>query len=161
MVESLGVAGSVVGIISLSIQISQGLLKFYRSWKDQDSVVSDICVSLESLSETLTIMLTAIQPPAKYDKIVKNNVEENIDRMSGTLKKLEYELKKIQGTETLKPGARATMRHHIRRAFYPFKEETLNQLQRAVAEARSNLDLALQMLQMFVYECCYIRIWLI
>jgi uncharacterized coiled-coil protein SlyX len=161
MVESLGVAGSVVGIISLSIQISQGLLKFYRSWKDQDSVVSDICVSLESLSETLTIMLTAIQPPAKYDKIVKNNVEENIDRMSGTLKKLEYELKKIQGTETPKPGARATMRHHIRRAFYPFKEETLNQLQRAVAEARSNLDLALQMLQMFVYECCYIRIWLI
>jgi hypothetical protein len=161
MAESLGVAGSVVGIISLSIQISQGLLKFYRSWKDQDSVVSDICVSLESLSETLTIMLTAIQPPAKYDKVVKNNVEENIDRMSGTLKKLEYELKKIQGTETPKPGARATMRHHIRRAFYPFKEETLNQLQRAVAEARSNLDLALQMLQMFVYECCYIRIWLI
>jgi hypothetical protein len=161
MAESLGVAGSVVGIISLSIQISQGLLKFYRSWKDQDSVVSDICVSLESLSETLTIILTAIQPPAKYDKIVKNNVEENIDRMSGTLKKLEYELKKIQGTEIPKSGARATMRHHIRRAFYPFKEETLNQLQRAVAEARSNLDLALQMLQMFVYECCYIRIWLI
>jgi hypothetical protein len=161
MAGSLGVAGSVVGIISLSVQISQGLLKFYRSWKDQDSAVSDICVSLESLSETLTIMLTAIQPPAKYDKIVKNNVEENIDRMSGTLKKLEYELKKIQGTETPKPGARATMRHHIRRAFYPFKEETLNQLQRAVAEARSNLDLALQMLQMFVYECCYIRIWLI
>jgi hypothetical protein len=146
MAKSLGVAGSVVGIISLSIQISQGLLKFYRSWKDQDSAVSDICVSPKSLSETLTIMLTAIQPPAKYNKIVKNNVEENINCVSRTLKKLEYKLKKIQGTEAPKPGAQATMQHYIRRALYPFKEETLNQLQQAVTETRSNLDLALQML---------------
>ncbi|KAF2002593.1 hypothetical protein P154DRAFT_573796 [Amniculicola lignicola CBS 123094] len=92
-------------------------------------------------------MLTVIQPPAKYDKIVKNNVEENVNHMSGALRKLEYELKKIQGTEARKLGARAIMRRHMRKALYPFRKETLNEIQRAVAEAHSNLDLALKVLQ--------------
>jgi hypothetical protein len=157
MAESLGVAGSVVGIISLSMQISEGLLKYYRSWKDQDNAVSDLCASLESLSESLTILSTAIQPPVKFGKAVKNDVEKNVDRMSGTLKKLKDELEKIKGTQTPKPGARATMRRHVRRALYPFREETLNKMQRAIDNARSDLDLALQVLQMSVYQ--YFSVW--
>lgn len=161
MAESLAIAGSVVGIISLSIQISQGLLKFYGSWKDQDDVVSGVRLSLESLSKTLTITMTAIQPPAKYDESIKDDVEENVGHIRGALKKLEYELKKIQGIEVPKPGKRAIIRRHTLRMLYPFKEETLNKIQQAVAEARSNLDLALQVLQMLVYKSYYVRIWLI
>ncbi|OCK89794.1 uncharacterized protein K441DRAFT_699583 [Cenococcum geophilum 1.58] len=39
------------------------------------------------------------------------------------------------------------MRRHVRRALYPFREETLSKIQRVVSEARSNLYLALQVLQ--------------
>jgi len=152
MAEALGVAGSVVGIISLSIQISQGLLNYYGSWKDQDNAVSSTCASLEGLSKTLTILSTAIQTHSNLDKIIIKNVEEHVNRISGVLKKLEDELEKVQSTETPNPGMRAAMRRHVRRALYPFMEETLNKIQQAVAEARSNLDLALQALQMFVYQ---------
>ena len=151
MAEALGVAGSVVGIVSLGIQLTQGLLKYYGSWKDQDSDISDMCASLDSLQRTLTILSKTIQPPARFSMSIKDSLEKNVNRINGALEKLKDELGKIQGTESPKPGARSAMRRHVRRALYPFREETLSKIQRVVSEACSNLDLALQVLQVFVY----------
>ena len=150
MAEALGVAGSVVGIVSLGIQLTHGLLKYYGSWKDQDNVVEDMCISLENLSGSLTVLEKALQPPAKFDKSVKDSVEKNFNTMYGTIRNLEDELRKVREAESPKVGVRSAMRRHVRRAFYPFREETLSKIQRAVAEAHLNLDLALQVLQMSV-----------
>jgi hypothetical protein len=150
MAEALGVAGSVVGIVSIGIQIAQGFLKYYGAWKDQDGDVSNMCASLDNLLGTLTILLKTIQPPAKFDEDVKDNVEKSINTFGGALEKLKGELKKVQDTESPKPGVRSTMRRHVRRALYPFKEDTLRKIQGAASEARSNLALALQVLQVFV-----------
>jgi predicted transcriptional regulator with HTH domain len=151
MAEALGVARSVAGIVSLGIQLTQGLLKYYGSWKDQDNDISDMCASLDSLRRTLVILSETIQPPARFGVSIKDSVEKNINRINGALEQLKDELRKVQGTEPLKPGARSAMRRHVRRALYPFREETLSKIQRVVSEARSNLDLALQVLQVFVY----------
>lgn len=148
MAEALGVAGSVVGIVSLSIQLTHGLLKYYGSWKDQDNVVEDMCISLNNLSGSLTVLEMALQPPARFDKSVKESVEKNINAMYGTMRKLEDELGKVRDAELPKVGVRSAMRRHVRRAFYPFQEETLSKIQRVVAEAHPNLNLALQVLQM-------------
>ena len=78
-------------------------------------------------------------------------VVENVDCVNVAMKKLEDELKKVQNTESPKPGVRAAMRRHVRRALYPFKEETLQEIQNAVSEARSDLELTLQVLHMLVY----------
>jgi len=150
MAEAFGVASSVVGIVSLGIQLTQGLLKYYGSWKDQDNVVADMCTSLDNLSGSLTVLEKALQPPARFDKSVKDSVEKNINAMYGTMRKLEDELRKVRDAESPKVGVRSAMRRHVRRGLYPFREETLNKIQRVVAEARQNLDLALQVLQMFV-----------
>jgi hypothetical protein len=125
--------------------------QYYRSWKDQDNDISDVCASLDSLQRTLTILSKTIQPPARFDMGIKDSVEKNVNCINGALEKLTDELRKVQGTELLKSGARSAMRRHVRRALYPFREETLSNIQRVVSEARSNLDLALQVLQVFVY----------
>lgn len=151
MTEALGVAGSVVGIVSLGIQLTQGLLKYYGSWKDQDNDISDMCASLDSLQRTLTILSKTIQAPAKFGMSIKDSVEKNVNHIRGALEKFKDELRKVQGTESPKPGARSAMRRHVRRALYPFKEETLSKIQRVVSEACATLDLALQVLQVFVY----------
>lgn len=147
MAEAFGIAGSAVGIVSLGIQITQGLLKYYGSWKGQDIDIAIICASLDSLSETLKILEKTTQPPTRFNKNIKDNVEKNVNAMSGAVRKLDDELSKFHDVES---GARLAMRRHVRRAFYPFKEETLNRIQRVVTEARLNLGLALQALQMFV-----------
>ena len=151
MAEALGVAGSVVGIVSLGIQLTQGLLKYYGSWKDQDNDISDMCASLDSLQRTLTILSKTIQPPARFGMSIKDSVEKHVNRIHSALERLKDELRKVQGTESPKPGSRSAMRRHVRRALYPFREETLSKIRRVVFEARSNLDLALQVLQVFVY----------
>jgi hypothetical protein len=151
MAEALGVAGSVVGIVSLGIQLTEGLLKYYASWKDQDNDISAMCASLDSLQRTLTVLSRTIQPPARFGMSIKDSVEKNVNCITGILEKLKDELEKVQGTEPPNPGARSAMRRHVRRALYPFREETLSKIQRVVSEARSNLDLALQVLQVFVY----------
>jgi phosphotransferase system IIB component len=78
-------------------------------------------------------------------------VARNMNRVDTDIRRLEVELKKVQSAdnESLKPGVRAAMRRHARRAFYPFKEETLHKIQNAISEARSNLNLSLQVLDMW------------
>jgi hypothetical protein len=52
-----------------------------------------------------------------------------------------------KGTKTSESGTRTKMRHQIPRWLYPFKEETLKDIQKTAYEARSSLSLALQILQ--------------
>jgi hypothetical protein len=153
----LGVAASVVGIISFGIQIAQGILQYYGSWKDQDSDVADMCASLDSLSRTLAVLSETFQRHDPPSMSIQNRVVESVDRVNIVMKKLEDELKNVRNTESPRPGVRAAMRRHVRRGLYPFKEETLQKIQNAVSEARSDLNLTLQVLHMLVsgtYQSC-------
>ena len=147
MAEAFGVAGSAVGVISLGIQVAQGLLKYYGSWKDQDADISRMCASLDSLQATLAAI--SEQSLSKFGEGMKENVEKNINLVREGLEELAKELEKVRSAESPKPGARETLRRHLRRAYYPFKEETLLKIQRVVSDARSNLNLALNALNMF------------
>jgi ankyrin repeat domain-containing protein 50 len=148
----LGILSGAVGLVSFGIQITQGLLEYYGSWKDQDTDVSDMCASLDSLLRALTILRETKQRHATSSMQVENSVEEIVNRVDEAMKKLDDELRKVRGTEYPKPGGmRAAMRRHVRRALYPFKEQTLRKIQQVVSEARSNLGIALQVLQVFVY----------
>ena len=147
----LGVAASVVGIISFGIKLTQGLLQYYGSWRDQDSNVADMCASLDSLSRTLAVLSETIQRHDPPNMSMQKRVVESVDGVNIAMKKLEDELKKVQNTEPLKPGVRAAMRRHVRRALYPFKEETLRKIQNVVSEARSDFSLTLQVLHTLVH----------
>jgi ankyrin repeat domain-containing protein 50 len=143
----LDVATGVVGIISFGMQISQGILQYYGSWKDQDGEVANMCASLDNLSGSLAVLSHTFQQHAPKPSIL-DIVAKNMNRVNVDMKRLEVELKKVQGAdnESLNPGVRAAMRRHARRAFYPFKEETLQKIQKAISEARSNLNLSLKVL---------------
>ena len=90
----LGVAASVVGILSFGIEIAQGLLQYYGSWKDQDSDVADMCASLDSLSRTLAVLSETFQRHDPPSMSIQKRVVESVDRVNIVMKKLEDELKK-------------------------------------------------------------------
>jgi hypothetical protein len=91
----LGVAASVVGIISFGIQIAQGILQYYGSWRDQDSDVADMCVSLDSLSRTLAVLSETFQRHDPPSMSIQKRVVESVDRVNIVMKKLKDELKKV------------------------------------------------------------------
>ena len=146
----LGVAASVISIISFGIQIAQGLQQYYESWRDQDSEVADMCASLDSLSRTLAVLSETFQRHDPPSMSIQQRVVESVHSVNITMKKLEGELEKVQNRESPIQGVRDAIRRHVRRTLYPFKEETLQKIQNAVSEARSDLNLALQVLHMSV-----------
>ena len=115
----LGVAASVVGIISLGIQVAQGLLQYYGSWRDQDSDIADMCASLDSLSRILTALSETFQRHDPPSMSIQKRVVESVDCVNIAMKKLKDVLEKVQSTESPIPGIRAAIRRHARRTLYP------------------------------------------
>ncbi|OJD10599.1 hypothetical protein AJ78_08434, partial [Emergomyces pasteurianus Ep9510] len=152
MAEAFGVAGSAAGIFSLGIQLTQGLLKYYGSWKGQDGEILKLWASLDNLSEIFRVLSKIIEPSATSDKKIRDTVGKSIHHVDVCVGTLKEELKKIQDPKSPKPEWKSTMRRHVRRAYYPFKEETLEKIQRAVDKACGNLNLSLQALEMFVHH---------
>jgi hypothetical protein len=145
-----GVVASAVGILSFGIQIAQGFLKYYGSWKDYDSDILNLCSSLDSLKRNLVLLSETVQRQITPSMQIATDVKKSINRVHQEMKKLELELGKIHETESPKIGVRATIRRHVLRAYYPFKEETITKIQRVISEARANLNLILHVLQMHV-----------
>ena len=96
------------------------------------------------------ILSKTVQPPAKFDRSATENVEKNVERIKPAMNKLCDELGQAQGLGLQKHGTRALMRRHIRRTLYPFREQTLLKIRQAISDARSNLDTALNTLQLLV-----------
>jgi hypothetical protein len=146
MAEALGVAGSAVGIISLGIQVAQGLLAYYGSWKDQDKEISNMCTSLDNLLGTLV----TLQPIVKaFDESDDMSVREKVEKNIRTIKQGIDELsEKLNFVLNLKLPKEEVMRRRMRKLLYPFKQPTLSKLEQVISQARSNLGISLQILHL-------------
>ncbi|KAL4754997.1 hypothetical protein BDW72DRAFT_164834 [Aspergillus terricola var. indicus] len=150
MAEALGIASGVAGIISFGLEITHGLLTFYAAWRNQDTEIDSMYNALSSLSSLLVQIQRKIQPPAAFDIETKRDVEKCIAATLANLKQLDTELGKIRETgPSTQTGVRITLRRHILRGKYPFKLETLRDIQTYISDSRSNLSLALQLLHMY------------
>jgi hypothetical protein len=56
MAEAFGVATGVVGVLSFGIQLAQGIVQYYESWKDQDSEIASMHASIDGLRGTLEVL---------------------------------------------------------------------------------------------------------
>src|ERR1700761_6178861 len=94
-----GVVASAVGILSFGIQIAQGLLTYYRSWKDYDSDILNLCSSLDSLKRNLVLLSETVQRQITPSMQMATDVKKSINLVHEEMKKLELELGKIHETE--------------------------------------------------------------
>ncbi|OBT97547.1 hypothetical protein VE01_04507 [Pseudogymnoascus verrucosus] len=138
-------AGTAVGAISLGIQVCQGLVEYYGSWKDAPKDVARMCQSIRSLEERLNAV----------NAVVKNNgiasqagsgVQSGIDSCVTSIAELQSQLIKVQ--EISGPNIWSKVHGHGRRLLYPFRESTLLKLNGIVSEMRENLSFALDVLQL-------------
>ena len=140
----LATAGSVVGLLSLSIQCCEGLTKYYsdyRSYSDEIHRISQhidelgiICRNLESELQRLT------QPTAQQVIRLIADCQNNIQKLAHTLNRCR--------TIQLPQNLDTKLRFSGAKALYPFKKRTLQTLEEAVSDAQRNLGSALQTLQL-------------
>jgi ankyrin repeat domain-containing protein 50 len=144
MAEALGVAGSVVGIVSFGIQLCQGLVQYYGSWKDRDDNIKATTSSLENLSTILVLIQTSVQGRS-FPKDIVETVEKSIESCESGIKQLNNKLAKVKSTD--KADLKSKLKDHGGRLLYPFKESTLAKLREVVADIRANLSLSLAALR--------------
>ncbi|CAD6576467.1 MAG: hypothetical protein ASARMPREDX12_007895 [Alectoria sarmentosa] len=134
-----------IGAISFGITVCQSLLDYYGSWKDAPEDVARTCASVEELLKTLRLLGIAIKYKNHNSEIVIQ-IQGSIESVEKTLRNIEKKLEKLR-VVVLPNGWRDKAKAQLWRALYPFKESTLAKLRELCNEARDNLSLALDLLQ--------------
>ena len=145
MVAGFDDAAGVVGLISFGITACEGLLKYYDSWKGALDDVRRTYHSIEELSKTLRLLKIALEYK-DFNGEIADRVRDSIESTRESLASLENKLEKVRivpSQNDWKDKAKA----QFRRTLYPFKESTLAKLRELSSEARDNLSLVLNLLQ--------------
>ena len=144
--EPLGLASSVAGLLSLGIEVCGGLLQYYRSWRGAEDDVARTYVSIDTLAKTL-ILIKKVLEKNDFSTEHAKNVEASIAAVQQGIHSLKKKLDKIKvipKQDTWSENSKA----QFRRTLYPFKESTLVKLKELSRDARNDLNLAIETLQM-------------
>jgi len=147
MVDPLSAAGSAVGIVSLGLVVTEGLVGYLRRFRDQKSNIENTAKKLNCLLDSLKIIGSYISN-GKFrpiDPDLLNTIEGSIKSCNSSICKLKAANEKFVPPSTR--SISATARAKRRRLTYPFSEGTLKKLEEDVDTAISCLKLALQALQ--------------
>ncbi|EFQ99323.1 ankyrin repeat-containing protein [Nannizzia gypsea CBS 118893] len=148
MADPLSVAGSIAGLVSLSIQVTGSIVKFYDSYQGQGVAVDRTTGMLKSFLSMLQYLHQRIQErkfqPDEQDLI--QAIESSIENCEDLIYELRDECEKLK-KKTPAGDLKAVLKVTGRRALYPFKESTLKKLEEDIGEMRENLTFALNALQ--------------
>lgn len=148
MTDPISVTGSVAGLISLGIQVTQFLVDFYISYKSQDSNIVSTTEKLDCLLEIFQRLIKTLSNrdfEADEQNLIRD-IETSIKSCEELIQELQDECQKFR--ETSLNGIKAAFRAAGRRATYPFRQSTLKKLDENIDEIRANLSFALDVLQL-------------
>ena len=152
----LATAGSIVGLISLSIQACEGLTIYYNDYRSQSEEIKSIFQHVEDLKNLCeNLKLELRRRSRRSSEPLDNQVTHLISSCRDGISELESVLKKCSTTK--KPASRAARLDQLRlRIAYPFKKSTIQRLNDSVHRVQRNLQSALQIVQMYVVvlEAC-------
>ncbi|RYP57562.1 hypothetical protein DL770_010640 [Monosporascus sp. CRB-9-2] len=145
--DPLSVAGSVVGIISLGLQVTQYLFDYYTAVNDLHSNITHTTQKLEQLLGLLEALRHQIDG-RKYradEQHLLKKIESPIQQCEECIQELNDEAGKFKqkSAGNVLSAAKVT----ARRVAYPFRQSTLQKLDEDIDELVGQLSLALQLLQ--------------
>ncbi|KAL9127665.1 MAG: hypothetical protein Q9175_007687 [Cornicularia normoerica] len=145
----LAFAGSVVGLISLSIQSCQGLTSYYSAWKSYDEQISQTYRNVDELKITGENLKRELQRITQHQEPAVQQVVRLIASNQDGIKSLRDALDRCRSTQ-MPQNLAAKVEVYRARALYPFKKQTLQTLKDTVHSIQGNLSSALQILQLYV-----------
>ena len=146
MGDPFSVAASAVSVVSLGIQVCQGLLSYYSDYKSYDDDVSSLCRKVEDLGSTLELCADILQKPGLTTSKARANVDKNMSACKDGLDSLQKSLDSCQKTPRPQ-GLKGNIHNYGQRTLYPFKKSNVLQLQSTVVGLQENLHTALLALQ--------------
>ncbi|CVL10515.1 uncharacterized protein FPRN_12891 [Fusarium proliferatum] len=142
MSDPLSVAGSAVGIISLGIQVCQGLISYLQSFKGQDQDIQD---SLNDVQIVISILysLKGILPKVDKSSSETPAIRRCLAESEEMLREFQQFSLKLRGTQSPEHDMLRKMDHAGRALLYPFREGKLKLLCHSLKGLLQNLSLGL------------------
>ncbi|KAF7512590.1 hypothetical protein GJ744_000851 [Endocarpon pusillum] len=152
MGDPLSIAAGVAGLLSLGLQATECLYKYYTAYRDRDDHLAKTADRLDDLHRTLQIIYDTLQT-RKWrpdEQTLLQNIERSITRCGDVINELQDEAKKL-GKASVDNFRNITVTAG-RRAAYPFRRSTLQRLEEDITDFRDNLSTALQALQLRAHQ---------
>jgi predicted nuclease with TOPRIM domain len=143
-------AGGIVGTVSLTLQVLQGLKWYYSHFTSYGDDLAAIITRIEHIENNLEILDNTVQRLKHENDAIAAAaaVQTNIISCADVVRKLE-ECQKKCGEPQNNP---ATLKRRVilikKRALYPFRKETLESLQKQLGRLLENLLVIMQALQL-------------
>ena len=145
----LATAGSLVGLITLSIQSCHGLASYYSTWKSYDEQIGHTHRDLDELRTTCETLERELQRVTQYQEPAVQQVVRLIASCQDGINALRHALEQCHSVQIPHTLA-AKLELYRARALYPFRKQTLKTLKDNVHNVQGNLSSALQVLQLYV-----------
>lgn len=146
MADPLSIASGTAGLISLGIEVTKILFKFYNEYKDQGAELASVTKKLDGLQSLLKTLDAAVEEQRQITDTQNqlHEVDKNIQNCEEAIKELQTECEKFckDSAVTFKDRVRVAGR----RAAYPFRRSTIEKLEEDVDDIRENLEFALSIL---------------
>jgi hypothetical protein len=147
MSDPFSIASSAVGIISLGLQVTQGLVTYYSQFKSFDSDIAEISRKAEGLHGILQVLEVPLRKFEIDNAPIPAQVRTAISASEEGLRNLNGWIEKYGNT---KPPANIEDRLRLlrKRTLFPFRRDTLLGLKSTLESLQSNLDTAIQVLHL-------------
>jgi hypothetical protein len=149
--------GTAMAVVSLTLQVAQGLLAYYDLWQGSDNDVQELQRSLLWLANTFAQLEITLKKPRLQEEIVSvirnsvNSCKENTSKLCEILNKI-----KKDGSAS---GLRAKLKTVNRRTLYIFHNNEIRNLQKILESFKEDLSLAINILHMYVSKKNMIASW--
>ncbi|CAN9433148.1 unnamed protein product [Alternaria alternata] len=136
--------GTAVGVVSLGIQVCEGILKYYCDWRGYEEDIQEAYTRIDDLAKTFALLHAELQTvPQKAFAI---RAQECLATCQDGIQQLEKKLKKVH--KDAPAGLRQRAQVGGLRLMYPFRKSTLEKLKEIAQGLMQQLNLALQIIHL-------------
>lgn len=138
----------MLGIASLGLQVSQSLIDFYNTYKDQKSDLAIILRNLEDLKTTLKEVeqIWAGRTLTEDHGHLVERIQESVTNCNDAIDELDVACQRF--TKITQPGVGGSLGAFKHQIGYPFKRSTLEKLNIDITDIQQNLAFLLQVMQL-------------
>ncbi|KAL2141319.1 hypothetical protein VTI28DRAFT_2500 [Corynascus sepedonium] len=144
MTDPLSIPGSVVGIISLGLQVTQYLFDYYSALKNRETHLSGTITKLEQLLKVLEVVRTHAEAgssrPDEDNQF--GNILTTVQRCEECIQELKEEADEFRESPTQAHHFGAAARATVRRIVYPLRRSTLQKIEEDIDEILTHLSVA-------------------
>jgi hypothetical protein len=139
--------GTAVGVVSLGLQVAQGLVKYYSHFKTYDNDIAHAHQRLKRLHDTFAALEGPLSRPELSGNPDSECVRKSLNSCKQELLKLKELVEKCDGVSI--PHTTSLRVQKVKsKVLYPFRKSTLADVEKWVRLAQADLDSAVHVLQL-------------